>query len=67
MRLSDFPTAATYFDRASAFFNDADSLVKIAEARWRAGQIDVAREVIARVLEKTPQHPGAMSLSRRMK
>ena len=66
-RLSDFPTAATYFERASTFFNDPDSLVKIADARWRAGQVDAAREIIARVLEKTPQHPGAVSLLRRMK
>ena len=67
MHLSDFPTAAIYFDRASTFFNDPDSLVKLADARWRAGQVDVARDIVARVLEKSPQHPGATSLLRRMK
>jgi tetratricopeptide (TPR) repeat protein len=67
VRLADFPTAATYFERSAAFSNDPDMLVKLADARWRAGQVDEASVVLARVLEKHPQHTAALTLAKRLK
>jgi tetratricopeptide (TPR) repeat protein len=67
MRLSDFAVAATYFERAAGVNTDPDLLVMLAEARWRAGQIDEARATVARVLEKNPRHAAALALTKRMK
>jgi tetratricopeptide (TPR) repeat protein len=66
VRLSDFPVAATYFERAAAFANDPDLLVKLADARWRSGEVDAANAVLARVLDKHPHHAAARALAKRV-
>ena len=67
MRLSDYPAAAGSYERAAVYLNDADFLVKYADSKWRVGQIDEARTILARALDKDPAHPGALALRRRLK
>jgi tetratricopeptide (TPR) repeat protein len=67
MRLADYPLAATYYERAAAYQNDVDFLVKYAEARWRSEQIPEARALLNRALEKDPAHAGALALKRRLR
>lgn len=67
MRLADYPVAASYYERAAAYQNDVDFLVKYAEARSRVDQIPEARALLNRALEKDPTHSGALALKRRLR
>ncbi len=63
MRVEDFPVAATYYERAAPQLSgDETFLVKLADARWRAGQPDAAKAILDKVLEKHPESVGARNL-----
>jgi tetratricopeptide (TPR) repeat protein len=68
MRVSDYPLAASYYERAvPALGSDPDFMLKFAEARWRAGQAGAAKAMVDRVLEKDPANPAARALARRIR
>jgi tetratricopeptide (TPR) repeat protein len=68
MRVEDFPLAATWYERAApALASDEGVLVKLANARWRAGQSDVARSLLDKVLEKNPANGAARNLRSRVR
>ena len=68
MRVEDFPLAATWYERAApSLAGDESVLVKLADARWRAGQTG-CRPVDARqVLEKNPANSAARNLRSRVR
>lgn len=67
MRLDDAPLAATWYERAApALSTDASFIVKLAEARWRNGQGDLAKTMLDRLIEKDPANTPARTLRRRM-
>ncbi len=67
-RMQDFPTAVTYYERAApALAHDQAFAIRYATARWRTGQIDAARALLEKVIEKDPGNAAASSLLRRMK
>jgi tetratricopeptide (TPR) repeat protein len=67
MRVADFPTAATYYERASPTLGaDPAFVVRFAEARWRAGNADAARTMLQKIIDKDPSHAGARALLKRM-
>lgn len=67
-RLEDFPTAVTFYERAApAFATDHSFAVRYATARWRTGQVDVARAMLEKVIEKDPANAAARGALRRMK
>ena len=68
MKLDDFPMAVRYYERAAPHFGADDAfVVKLAEARWRAGNPDAARAMIDKLLEKDPANAAAKALRRRVK
>jgi tetratricopeptide (TPR) repeat protein len=68
LRLSDIPVALVYFERAApALLANPDFAVMFAEARWRSGDVDAARTMIDKVLERDPEHAGARLLRRRLR
>jgi superkiller protein 3 len=68
MQLSDYPLALSYYERAApSMTNDTEFTLKLAEARWRGGDVVAARAMVDRVLEKDPAHAGARSLRRRLR
>jgi tetratricopeptide (TPR) repeat protein len=67
MRLDDAPLAATWYERAApALSSDASFIVKLAEARWRNGQSDLAKTMLDRLIEKDPANTPARNLRQRM-
>ena len=68
MRVEDFPVAATYYERAAPQLSgDETFLVKLAAARWRAGQPDAAKAILDKLLEKNPESVGARNLRARIR
>jgi tetratricopeptide (TPR) repeat protein len=66
-RVQDFPTAAIYYERAApAFASDHAFALRYATARWRAGQIEAARAILEKVLDKDPENAAARGLLRRV-
>lgn len=68
MQLSDYPLALAYYERAAPSMTaDADFTLKLAEARWRAGDVVAARAMVDKVLEKDPTDASARALRRRLR
>jgi tetratricopeptide (TPR) repeat protein len=68
LQMADIPAAVSYLERAAPVLGaTADFTVTYAEARWRAGEIDAAREMLDGLLEKEPSHAAARALRRRMR
>ncbi len=68
MRMDDYPRAAAWYDRAAPLLPADEAIViKLAEARWRAGQPDVARLMLEKVIEKNPENTAARNLLRRVR
>ncbi len=68
MRIDDFPLAATWYERAApSLAADENVLVKLANARWRAGQPEAARSLLDKVLEKNPTNSAARNLRSRVR
>jgi tetratricopeptide (TPR) repeat protein len=68
MRIGDALSAATWYERAAPVLSfDAAFVIRYAEARWRAGQIDQARTLLDALLEKDPAHVMARDLRRRIR
>jgi tetratricopeptide (TPR) repeat protein len=68
MQIGDFPLALAYYERAApSMAADTDFTVKLAEARWRGGDIVAARAMVDKVLEKDPTHSAARALRRRLR
>jgi Flp pilus assembly protein TadD len=66
MKLKDYQGAVSYFRRAAAEpAADASILVRLANAQWRAGELDAARGTLQRALERAPADPQALLLKRR--
>jgi tetratricopeptide (TPR) repeat protein len=67
-RVDDFPTAVTWYERAApAFASDSAFAIRFATARWHTGQVDAARAMLERVIERDPENAAARSLLRRVK
>jgi len=67
MRLDDAPLATAWYERAAPLLStDPSFIVKLAEARWRNGQADLAKAMLDRLLEKDPANAAARNLRRRM-
>lgn len=67
-RVEDFPTAVTWYERAApAFASDSAFAVRFATARLSMGQIDAARAMLEKVIEKDPENAAARTLLRRVK
>ena len=68
MRIDDFLFAATWYERAlSALPADEGFVVKLAEARWRAGQADAARAMLDKLIERDPSNNAARNLRGRIR
>ena len=68
MQLSDYPLALSYYERAApSMTNDTEFTLKLAEARWRGGDVVAARAMVDKVLEKDPTHSTARALRRRLR
>jgi tetratricopeptide (TPR) repeat protein len=66
MKLKEYQEAVSYFRRAAAeAAADASVLVRLADAQWRAGELDAARGTLQRALERAPADPQALLLKRR--
>ena len=68
MRDGDYGAAVASFTRAAPSpAVDPDAVVRFAEAQWRVGELELARALVDRVIEKDPSHPGARALLRKMR
>jgi tetratricopeptide (TPR) repeat protein len=68
MRVADYPLALAYYERAAPVLaSDPDFTLKLAEARWRAGETDAARTLLDKLLERDPTHTAARALRRRLR
>jgi tetratricopeptide (TPR) repeat protein len=68
MRLQDSATAITWYERAAPVLSsDSDFVVQLATAKWRAGQLDAAKALIGKLLEKEPENGTAAALLRRLR
>jgi predicted Zn-dependent protease len=68
MRVSDAPTAASWYARAVADSPaDASLLVRLADAQVHAGEADAARASVAKALERDPANAAAQALRRRLR
>ena len=67
IRVEDFPTAVSWYERALPTLSADESLVvKLADARARNGDLDVARASLDKLLEKNPGNAAARNLRRRI-
>ncbi len=67
MRLNDFPAAVTSYERAApTSSSDPTFVIKLATARWRAGDVATAQAMLDKVLEKDPGNLNAQVLRRRI-
>jgi tetratricopeptide (TPR) repeat protein len=67
LQLNDPQTAVTWYTKADALLPaDPLLLTRLAEAQYKAGQIEGARTTIARALEKDPASIPAQTLARRL-
>jgi tetratricopeptide (TPR) repeat protein len=65
--LNDAPAAVSWYRKAElAGTPDASLLARLADAYERAGQLDDARAVAERALEKDPNDPFARSIAQRL-
>jgi tetratricopeptide (TPR) repeat protein len=68
MRLDDFPAAMASYERgAPTFLSDPNFVIKLATARWRAGDVAGATALVDKLLEKDPENLNARVLRRRMR
>lgn len=68
LRDGDYAAAAASFARAAPSpAADPDAVVRFAEAQWRIGELELARTLVDRVLEKDASHPGARILLKKMR
>lgn len=68
MQLNDPTTAIEWLQRILvATPNDVRILALIADARWKMGDLDAARETVARALELDPTNRSLVALSRRFR
>jgi tetratricopeptide (TPR) repeat protein len=68
MQIGDYPLALAYYERAApSMAADADFMLKLAEAKWRAGDLAGARAIVDKIVEKDPSHTAARTLRRRMR
>lgn len=67
MQLDEAGVAADWFQRA-VDLSPADPwlLRRLAEARWRAGDVERARTVVSAGLERYPENPSLLALQRRL-
>ena len=66
VKLKELSAAVGYFRHAAAEpAADASVLVRLADAQWRAGELDAARGTLQRALERAPTDPQALVLKRR--
>jgi tetratricopeptide (TPR) repeat protein len=67
MQLSDAVTAVAWYQRSDALrTSDASLLARMADAQWRAGQVESAQATINRAIEKDPNHPLVTTVARRL-
>jgi tetratricopeptide (TPR) repeat protein len=67
MRVEDFSTAVSWYERAMPTLNADESLiVKLADARARAGNASAAKAALDKLLEKNPENAAARTLRRRI-
>jgi tetratricopeptide (TPR) repeat protein len=68
MRLGDAPLAAVWYERAAPTLStDASFIVRLAEARWRTGQAELAKTMLDRLIEKDPADTQARALRWRIR
>lgn len=68
LQLNEADAAVTWFERAIALApTDLSLLARLAEAQATAGRLDAARATLDRALEKDPENPALVSLSRRLR
>jgi tetratricopeptide (TPR) repeat protein len=68
MQLNEPEAAAAAFQRAAdAAPPDARLLQRLADAHWRAGNLEAARAAVARGLELQPRHTGLLRLRARLR
>jgi tetratricopeptide (TPR) repeat protein len=67
-RMNDFPAAAAYYVSASdAAGGDATYLARAADAQWRSGNHDAARQTLDRAIARDGTNQDALALKRRIK
>jgi tetratricopeptide (TPR) repeat protein len=67
MQLDDPVSAADWYQRSDALrAGDASLLARMADAQWKAGQPDSALATLQRAIDKDPNHPLVVSISRRL-
>ena len=67
MQLNEAVTAAAWFQKSDKLrAGDASLLARMADAQWRAGQVEAALVTIRRSIEKDPSHPLAQAVARRI-
>ncbi len=67
MRLDDFPAAVASYERAApTYSSDPNFVIKLATARWRAGDVAAAQLMVDKMLEKDPGNVNARALRRRI-
>jgi tetratricopeptide (TPR) repeat protein len=67
MRVDDFPAAVASYDRAApTYSSDPNFVIKLATARWRAGDAATAAALVDKILEKDPGNLNARALRRRI-
>lgn len=68
LRLDDPATAVMWFQRAADRSpGETPVLARLADAQWKAGDLDAARATLGRALEKEPRSPALLSLARRIR
>ena len=68
MQIGDYPLALASYERAApSMAADGDFMLKLAEAKWRAGDLAGARAIVDKMVEKDPSHTAARTLRRRMR
>lgn len=68
LRVADAPAAVTWYERAAAINAlDAPVLVRLADAQFRTGNAEAARQTLANALEKDPANRAARALQRRLR
>jgi tetratricopeptide (TPR) repeat protein len=67
-RMNDFGAAATYYSSASdAAGGDATFLARAAEAQWRSGNPDAARDTLARAIARDANNEVVLAVKQRIK
>lgn len=67
MELNDAVAAVAWYQKSDSLrTSDASLLARLANAQWRAGQVESAHATIKRAVEKDPNHPLVRSVARRL-